>query len=785
MDVIKYFRGCVSEEVKNSAFTNLNSDNSVRVPLNKGNRLAENFPTPTEFPESSKKLLELMLTSAVDTRKELIYATAFVKKTINSKQVNAPLLYCPCEITRDKQGVAVHLLSEVWHVNAGILALIENKQEEEVKLLMQHLPLVNAGCIELAKWLQEFEQYFEAGIAAVMNYEVISLTMPKASAGMLNDLDKIANANDRMNSSLIVLTEEIKPPAKDLNAPVAYINNLSDSQVKALETCCNSTVTAIIGAPGTGKSNTIVGIATHLIANGHSVLIASKMNEAVNVVRDRLLIPKNGKFPFAVRTGSKEYRKELADLLDSIVDGKYNEYAESIDSCYGSYTKADLEKQYKRMSKLKNAQEEVAYYSGLVSGLKARKREFSKEYLISRIDLISAQYKLRDAEKRAEDNSPYDQVYLDVYRSSVFSNQIVENIKDLTTANARRELIMMSRMLKSGKLTPKYDNYFKALVYRGIPCWLTTVNAVSDSIPCIAGLFDYVIIDEASQCDIGSCIPLLYRAKRAVIVGDNKQLKYLSFMSKDKNLCYAKNFGLTDEDLVKLDYTKNSMFDFAQYYADKQPIMLKEHFRSSSDIFGFSNEKFYNGRIKCVNDKGFTTQHVFQCNVAHLSHNWIKTHEGGHTIVEQDSKYTRNFYEAKEVVKTVKAIIAEKDLNLHNTPLTIGILSPFRAQVDLIQDMINHEISLEDRNTHKILVGTAHAFQGNERDVMLNSWTVAKNSHRQSFTFINNPNLFNVSVTRASHRVINFFSMESLADLPDGLLKEYLVYCARFVKDNG
>ena len=137
------------------------------------------------------------------------------------------------------------------------------------------------------------------------------------------------------------------------------------------------------------------------------------------------------------------------------------------------------------------------------------------------------------------------------------------------------------------------------------------------------------------------------------------------------------------------------------------------------------------------------------------------------------------------MVKTVKAIIAEKDLNLHNTPLTIGILSPFRAQVDLIQDMINHEISLEDRNTHRILVGTAHAFQGNERDVMLNSWTVAKNSRRQSFTFINNPNLFNVSVTRASHRVINFFSMESLADLPDGLLKEYLVYCARFVKDNG
>lgn len=781
-NLIKYYRGCVSEEVKNSAFINLTKENSIRVALAKGNKLTENYPTPTEFPESSKQLLELMLSASVDTRKELIYATAFIKQRINSVEVNAPLLYCPCEITRDKSGVVVSLASEVWHVNAGIIAVVTDKQDEEVKLLMKHLPTINASGNEINEWLKEFTEYFSINTNATLKTEIICLTMPKASAGMLNDLDKIASADDCLNTSLRAINDEPYIP-NPVSAPLSYINTLAPSQVRALEVACRSNMSAIIGAPGTGKSNTIVGIATHLIANGHSVLIASKMNEAVDVVFNRLSIPKYEKFPYVVRTGSKEYRKELANILDSIVDGKYAEYMESLDTCYGSYTKDDLIHQEKKVKVHNDAVEAVAYYEGLIEGLKARKREFSKSYLISRIDLISAQHKLKEAKKIAEDsNFPYETAYLDVYRLSVFTNQLVNNMANLMTTTSRRELISMSRMLKSGKLTEDYDNYFKALVSHGLPCWLTTINSVSESIPCIAGLFDYVIIDEASQCDIGSCIPLLYRAKRAIIVGDNKQLKYISFLSNDKNLCYAKNFNISDTELIKFDYTKNSMFDFAQYFADEAPVMLKEHFRSSRPLFGFSNKKFYNGKITCT-DKGVIGNcYMKNINVASLPENSTTSEDGTITFVEQDTKYTRNFYEAKAVVEVIKEIIYDRKhmMDMNSTVdfvPSIGVLSPFRAQVDLLQDMINHEISLEDRNNFKILVGTAHAFQGNERDIMLNSWVVAKNTKRQSFTFINNPNLFNVSVTRARLQVINFVSVLNINDIPDGLLKEYIDYC--------
>ena len=81
--------------------------------------------------------------------------------------------------------------------------------------------------------------------------------------------------------------------------------------------------------------------------------------------------------------------------------------------------------------------------------------------------------------------------------------------------------------------------------------------------------------------------------------------------------------------------------------------------------------------------------------------------------------------------------------------------------------------SLEEFENYNILVGTAHEFQGNERDRIYVSWCVNKNTAIQSFTFINNENLFNVAVTRAKNNIIHYVSMSS-ADMPNGLLREYL-----------
>ena len=80
---------------------------------------------------------------------------------------------------------------------------------------------------------------------------------------------------------------------------------------------------------------------------------------------------------------------------------------------------------------------------------------------------------------------------------------------------------------------------------------------------------------------------------------------------------------------------------------------------------------------------------------------------------------------------------------------------------------------------HQIEVGTAHTFQGDERDIILMSWAYANNSFPQSLVFLQKPNLFNVAVTRARYKMINFISKD-VKELPDGLFRHYTAYVEEY-----
>ena len=66
------------------------------------------------------------------------------------------------------------------------------------------------------------------------------------------------------------------------------------------------------------------------------------------------------------------------------------------------------------------------------------------------------------------------------------------------------------------------------------PCWAVTSLAARGRVPFTAGHFDLVVIDEASQCDIASALPLLFRAKRSVIIGDPQQLRHITALTRSK-----------------------------------------------------------------------------------------------------------------------------------------------------------------------------------------------------------------------------------------------------------
>jgi superfamily I DNA and/or RNA helicase/very-short-patch-repair endonuclease len=303
---------------------------------------------------------------------------------------------------------------------------------------------------------------------------------------------------------------------------------------------------------------------------------------------------------------------------------------------------------------------------------------------------------------------------------------------------------------------------FKPLL-EAFPCWCVTTYAVSGSLPMKPGLFDVAIIDEASQCDIASCFPILYRAKKAVIVGDDKQLPHLSFLETAKEQSFMSKYEVADRYQLMWRFRTNSMFDIANYYS-MRPVLLDEHFRSLPPIINFSNKEFYGNRIRVMkqdnpNEKVLEIVHVPDGKV--------------------DFDATRNLPEVEAVIKRVHEIIVDNERENPDNPITIGIISPFRAQVEQIKTSIGKVISDYMMEKHQIDIGTAHTFQGDERDVILMSWAFANNSFPQSLTFLQKPNLFNVAITRAKKQMINFVSKD-YTDLPEGLFRSYLSYIKEY-----
>ena len=695
--------------------------------------------------------------------------------------------------------------------------------------------LQNAPKVKLDKLSLDFSQ------------AVILTTRPTVTAGVLHELTQIAEKPSGVHRETVLNVinqeflessgqSEIKIDDNSLSSffPITPLS-LSTSQEEVIKNIEENDFVAVCGPPGTGKSQTIVNVVAHLIANGKSVLVASKMDKAVDVVAQRL---NTLGAPFlALRAGRANYQKQLNLELQELLSRKVN-----LNSGFDDNMTADvddmkellkdikrlqnmalsilsLEKKYTEIfEEYESAKDSISDLTLIVEKIKLEHLKEVKK-IFSQIEDIENKYKKgffdkiklyfdynkikkllklhkvlnEDILKRLpfELNIAMQEADLrhceDEINSKGNLHQILKRIKNLKSkqkklaidilknkrrtalkniiqdAQKRRRLTIHAKSLVSrktnqqSKLLEKED--FKPLL-EAFPCWCTTTYAVSNSLPLKPAMFDVLIIDEASQCDIASCIPLLYRAKKAIIVGDDKQLPHLSFLEKSKEQSFLSQYNIDEKYQLIWRYRDNSMFDVTNYYSNT-PVMLDEHFRSPAPIIDFSAKEFYGGKIKVMSPS------INQKDIVELR------------IVRDgkvDHDATRNMAECEEIVKTIQELITEDKNN--DSPLSIGVISPFRAQVDLIKKAILKVFDSETILRHKLDVGTAHTFQGDERDIMLLSWTFAPNSHNQSLIFAQKPNLFNVAITRAKSKLINFIS-RPINELPEGLLRDYLEYVKR------
>ena len=122
-----------------------------------------------------------------------------------------------------------------------------------------------------------------------------------------------------------------------------------------------------------------------------------------------------------------------------------------------------------------------------------------------------------------------------------------------------------------------------------LPCWAVTSLSARGRVPFDAGFFDLLVVDEASQCDIASLLPLLFRVKAAVIIGDPKQLQHISAITKKRDIELLGRYGLIGTHPT-WGYSSNSVYDLAAPMVSEDQVKLKDHHRSHSHIIAFSNK---------------------------------------------------------------------------------------------------------------------------------------------------------------------------------------------------
>lgn len=809
-----------------------------------------------------------------------------------------PLLYMPCRLERNGVNINCMLTDEFLSLNTGALAsLIKKTGDEEetesflegllnvvptlpiteekmeiflttlksvipdINIVLDHSDDIDEDNITKDSSIKsddindndnESDEYTNTKPAKVervtlTNQCAIILTKrPSVTAGVLHELMQISEKPSGVyrETVLNVINEEYIQ-SKSVQIPQKTNDNfnpitplaLSDSQAKVIENIETSKLVSVYGPPGTGKSQTIVNLVAHLIANGKTVLVASRMDKAVDVVADRL--NELGAPYLALRAGRLNYQKQLSyqlqDLLSNKVDldedidnnvlvdvsdmndllnsvRELEEKAEKIIKLEKEWTETKQEiVEKKKMSgvnefiKSKLSREDIESIKSISTDMEknlAKSGFFASvtnyttvnklKKLLNLSDFVPTQaniLKLNDELELADIVCKADDIESEIQNLGNVhvitekirtlkkkQNKLVKDILINKRRNAlkglmrdqtkRQRLYVHSKSLVERKkslqnrLLEAED--FKPLL-EAFPCWCVTTYAVSGSLPMKPGLFDVAIIDEASQCDIASCFPILYRAKKAVIVGDDKQLPHLSFLESAKEQSFMSKYEVADRYQLMWRFRTNSMFDIANYYSMK-PVLLDEHFRSMPPIINFSNKEFYGNRIRVMKQDD-PNEKVLEI---------VEVPDG-----KVDADATRNLPEIEALVKRLHEIIVDNERENPDNPVSIGIISPFRAQVEQLKISVSKVISDYMMEKHQIEIGTAHTFQGDERDIILISWAFANNSFPQSITFLQKPNLFNVAITRAKKQMINFVSRDC-SELPEGIFRSYISFIKEY-----
>lgn len=282
------------------------------------------------------------------------------------------------------------------------------------------------------------------------------------------------------------------------------------------------------------------------------------------------------------------------------------------------------------------------------------------------------------------------------------------------------------------------DSYTPALRTM-LPVSAITSLSARRRLPFKEAVYDLLIIDEASQCDIASMVPLLMRAKRVAVIGDKQQLNHICLLSKQTDLSLILNNNIE----ARWSYRSSSIYDLAESMTEPENIIqLRDHHRSFLDIIQFSNQEFYDNTLRIATD--YSRLNSPNNGKPILGMQWMDIK--GKTI-RPESGGAYNLKEVEGVIRILHRLAVE--LNFEGS---IGVTTPFHLQAEMITKALERDAELRNHLElhNQILIDTVHKFQGDERDVIIFSPVVSEGTKSQSLMFLKSTgNLFNVAITRA------------------------------------
>ena len=588
----------------------------------------------------------------------------------------------------------------------------------------------------------------------------------ESSEGILSSIFSRIDFVDENTAAAVYLNpqQEVK---KYNPGSILFPFGCNASQERAVKAALCNQISVIQGPPGTGKTQTILNIIANLLVANKSVLIVSNNNSATENVFEKLskkglgfLVaplgkrenkeafvanqpPLNAELP-SWRKTAMELNRATSEVTSNLekVEAVF-EMQERLAICRQELAEVEIEKTHFEQEQngkfndkdVKTSSNKILNILGQIKNYVIKYQDDSKGFLKrlkQLFDRFSLELRLRlligIKEELTLGAVPKIITQLDwlfyLRRIQELKSEIGDIESKLSQLDAKalmKSLTDNSMSILKDSLSKRYKNDRKIIgsvkdIFNGGESFLkdypVVLSTTFSSKLCFNSdtLFDYVIMDEASQVAVDTGFLALTCAKNAVIVGDTMQLPNVVTEVNAAKLDEIRRISSVPD---TYDAAKHSFLSSVLATIPNVPeTLLREHYRCHPDIINFCNQKFYGGNLLIMTQRHDDEKHLLA----------LKTSEGQHC---------RGHYNQREI----DAVKIELMPMLHNLAET-GIIAPYNRQVDQFRAQIP-----------EIEAATVHQYQGREKDTIIMSVTDDVINE-----FADNANLLNVAVSRAKDK---------------------------------